>query len=315
MVRHWLAVALTSALMGCYVDPYPEDPFDPGFPEDPTIPQGNGRPDFQIESLSGPSALGMNSQGQLKARLCNRGDTSGSAEVSFFLSTDTVLDRNDQWVATSPRISLTDGFCQDARERAIIPAMPEGRYFLLAVTDPDGLVLEEWENNNLRVGSAIQVDFTAPAAPGLSWVPGANPPRLYAHAEPNASIRVYSNGNCAGTSLGGASAGQGSYCEVPVNTSSYSTSSYSARAYDAAGNASGCSTIPAPDGYGPGPGPGPGPTPDTTPPAAPVIVEANWQYGTTQHALRVRGTTEPGAARGCRPPRCSRARMGRSRRT
>jgi hypothetical protein len=70
---------------------------------------------------------------------------------------------------------------------------------------------------------------------------------------------------------------------MPINISSYPASSYSARAYDEAGNASGCSSIPTPYEY------------DTTPPARPVIVEASWQYGTTQHGLRVRGTTEPGA--------------------
>jgi len=34
---------------------------------------------------------------------------------------------------------------------------------------------------------------------------------------------------------------------------------------------------------------------DTTPPAAPVITEASWQYGSTQNGLRLKGTTEPGA--------------------
>ena len=275
--------------MGCYVEPFPDDSFDPGFPEDPTQPPGNGSPDFQIESLSGPSALGMHSQGQLRARLCNRGDTSGSAEISFFLSTDTTLDRHDQWVATSSRITLSARTCREATERVIMNIMPEGRYFLLAMTDPDDMVREQWENNNLRVGNATRVDFTAPAGPGLSWVPGASSPSLYANAEANVTVRVYSGGICAGTPVASASSGQNSYCEMPINTSSYPASSYSARAYDEAGNASPCVTISAPGGYDPPP------AQDTTPPAAPVIVEATWQYGTTQHGLRVRGTTEPGA--------------------
>src|SRR5690606_13665249 len=160
----------------------------------------------------GPSALGMNSQGLLRARLCNRGDTSGSAEISFFLSTDTVLDRHDQWVATSSRLTLYARTCREASERVIMPIMPEGRYFLLAMTDPDDLVLEQWENNNLRVGNATWVDFTAPAAPGLSWVPGATTPSLYANTEANVTIRIYSGGSCSGRTVGSAGSGQGSYC-------------------------------------------------------------------------------------------------------
>jgi hypothetical protein len=284
MVRHWLAVALTSALMGCYVEPYPDDSFDPDFPEDPTLPQDDGRPDFQLESLTGPPALSMASQDLLRARLCNRGAASGSTEVTFFLSTDTVLDQRDAWLGSSSRISLMAGSCRDASARVVTPAVSEGRYFLLALADPNDMALEGWENNNLRVGGSTWVDFTAPSSPALSWVTGTGSPRLTARSEANVTIRVYSGGSCAGAPVANASSGAGAYCEMPINVSSYPASSYSARAYDEAGNGSGCSSIPAPTGYA-----------DTTPPAAPVIVEASWQYGTTQHALRVRGTTEPGA--------------------
>ncbi len=42
-MRRWLALALASTLVGCYVDPYSDDPsFDPGSPSDPTPPAGSG---------------------------------------------------------------------------------------------------------------------------------------------------------------------------------------------------------------------------------------------------------------------------------
>jgi hypothetical protein len=56
-------------------------------------------------------------------------------------------------------------------------------------------------------------------------------------------------------------------------------------------------TSPAPS-PAPAPGGGGSQTPggyDTTPPPAPLLLEVVWQYGTTQHGLRVRGTTEPGS--------------------
>jgi len=48
----------------------------------------------------------------------------------------------------------------------------------------------------------------------------------------------------------------------------------------------------------PAPAPGPGPyvppdTTDTTPPVAPTLIDASWQYGTTQHGLSVKGLAEP----------------------
>lgn len=198
MVRKWLAVALASALMGCYVEPFPDDSFDTDSPEDPTLPRGAGWPDFQLESLVGPATLTTGSQELVRARLCNRGDTSASTGVSFFLSTDTVLDLRDAWLASSPRLTVLAGSCREASARVVMPAVSKGRYFLIALADPDELVLEGWENNNLRVEGTIWVD-------------------------------------------------------------------------------------PTPARY------------DTTPPEAPVIAEASWQYGTTQHGLRVRGSTEPGA--------------------
>jgi hypothetical protein len=291
MVRKWLVVAFTSALMGCYTEPFPDDSFDPDFPgaEDPFQPPETGRPDFQIESLTGPAALSISSQDLLRARLCNRGTASGSAEVFFFLSANAILDQSDAWVNSSSRITVSAGSCRDATARVLTPVLPEGRYFLIALADPEQKEIEEWENNNLRVGSATLLDFTAPQAPALAWLTSAGSPRLTVLSDAHVNIRVYSGGTCSGSPVASSNSGPGSYCEVPINMLSNPANTYSARAYDEAGNASGCSPIPAPDGYDTPP------AQDTTPPPAPEVDEAAWQYGTTQHGLRVSGTTEPGA--------------------
>jgi hypothetical protein len=134
------------------------------------------------------------------------------------------------------------------------------------------------------------VDVTPPPTPTLSWVlPVAGSsqlPQLRAQSEAGATIRVYSNGSCGGMPIAISQTGSGAYSLLPINTSAYTALSYSAQAFDSAGNASGCSSISAPSTSAPYPR-------DTTPPAAPVINVATWQYGTTQHALLVRGTAEP----------------------
>lgn len=294
-MRRWLAGVLAGTLVGCYVGPYPEDPdVDPDYPEDPSWPHepvpGTGKPDFQIESLTGPSALSLASQELLRARLCNRGDAAGSTAVSFYLSKDNLLDPADVWVSTSATTSLPAGSCREVTARPETPNLQEGNYVLMAFADADELISEARENNNHRVGSSARVDFTPPPNPALSWKPGTSSsrPQLVVRSEANTLVRVYSGGNCSGTPVGESNSGPGAYCELPIDLPSYSSSSYSARAYDAAGNASGCSHIPAPSGNGGGYG-------DTTPPPPPTIIEAKWEYGMVDQDLTVKGTTEPRA--------------------
>src|SRR6218665_4137 len=100
--KRLLALALTGSLTGCLVEPYPEDPFDPNFPDGPS----SIMPDLQIESVTGPSSLGSNSQDFLRARLCNRGGSLATTDVSFFLSKDKVLDPLDRRVGTSEQVTV-----------------------------------------------------------------------------------------------------------------------------------------------------------------------------------------------------------------
>ncbi|MFL5346252.1 MAG: hypothetical protein ACJ8AT_15800 [Hyalangium sp.] len=52
-MRRWLALALASTLVGCYVDPYPDDPsFDPGSPSDSPPPMG---PDDSVDFTPPPA--------------------------------------------------------------------------------------------------------------------------------------------------------------------------------------------------------------------------------------------------------------------
>jgi hypothetical protein len=277
-----LALALTGALTGCYVESYPEDPFDPNFPEDPTLPSA-GAPDLQIESVTGPSQMGPNSQDFLRARLCNRGGGIATTDVSFFLSKDKFLDPLDRRVGTSEQVTVKAGDCKDVMAQVMMQGVAQEGYYLSAVADPSDWVMESSETNNERIGPRIWVDRNAPPVPTLSWVTGT---QMLASSELGTKILVYQGSTCSGEPVVFGYPSQDGYCVMPIDISSYPAASYSARAYDSVGNASGCGTIPAPggsNGY------------DVTPPAPPVITEANWQYSTTQHGLTVKGTTEPGA--------------------
>ncbi|MDC0712284.1 CARDB domain-containing protein [Stigmatella sp. ncwal1] len=331
-IQKWWAGALASALVGCVVGPYPDD-WDSGngsggseVPSPWEPDPGATGVDFQVEFLSGPSALGVGSL--VRARLCNRGTVSGTTQVAFVLSRDAVIDSRDAWLGSSESFLVQPGKCQEVSASVNVPDVAEGTYVLGAIADLEDRVRESNENNNFRSGSSIQVNRTGPSLPSLSWrAPKASDslqvPHLVVQSAPGSTIRVYASQNCTGSEVASGEAGSGSSCEIPIYTPGYTSGGYSARSYNGAGNASGCASIPSyggggggggcggsdggsggggggygSNGYGDGGSDGGSGNCDNTPPAPPVIVEATWQYGSTRHELRVKGTAEPGSTVG-----------------
>ena len=272
MPKWWLG-ALAGALMGCSMS-------SGGEPAD-------GMPEFQLEMLSGPSKLGTGRKDLMVVYLCNQGSVPGSTEVGFYLSRDSIIDESDELLVSSETTPVPAGTCRSASAKAETLHVLEGSYYLGAIADPHDLVREGNETNNRYLGRTVRVDLTPPPAPVLSWLGpagGSSPvPNISALSEPNATILLFRGDSCKGMAV--ANLTSGSYCPAPSGSPEYEvSSSYSARAYDSAGNASDCTSIPVPPGSG---------YQDTTPPAPPVLVGVDWQYGTTQHQLQVTGTAEP----------------------
>ncbi|MFP2903823.1 Ig-like domain-containing protein [Pyxidicoccus sp. 3LFB2] len=261
--RRWWALTLAGTLMGCVIEPPDGDTdWDPDPPPtsewpDPTDPppQGNDTPDFRLESLTGPTDLGAGSQ-KVQARVCNTGTEFGTAEVAFFLSTDRVISGNDRMLSMSSRASLLAGGCQDVSAWVTAPSIDEGSYLLAAQVDPEDRVRETNESNNVRTGSFVLVDRTAPTTPVPAWAEQGSTQEhgLTIEAEPGATVRVYSGPGCSGSVVASTEVESGSYCEVPIRVPSTSSGgTYSVRAYDAAGNGSQCSpTVEYPYGGGSG---------------------------------------------------------------
>ena len=280
----WLLGAFVGTLVGCSEapTPVPEEPSAPG-PEE-LIP---GRPDFEFAFVRGPTELSPRASGPLSALLCNRGDTDGSTEVSFYFSYNSTFDSFDKLVATTEPLFVAAGSCQDVSVLVARPRVPDESYHLLAIADVDMLVSEGREGNNARAGvRKFTVDFHAPPRPVLKWVPGEDPtgsPVLEVISEVNDFVYVYSGESCEGLPVAESRVGSKLFCYMPIDLSGSPSSSYSVKVVDFVDNASACSTIRAPSGYG------------TTAPPDPVITEASWQYASVEHDLRVRGTAQPGA--------------------
>ncbi|MCP3102609.1 hypothetical protein LZ198_27415 [Myxococcus sp. K15C18031901] len=246
--RHWWALALaTGTLTGCIVEhpdldteppPWAQpdpDPFEPG----PSTPDS---PDFELSRLTGPSTLGEAPQ-QVTARVCNYGTSAGTTEVAFFLTTSQSIGATEVLLARSARVSLRPDECQQVSSWVSAQAATEGIYFVSGRADPDGLVNETREGDNVVIGNTVFVDRTPPETPSPVWVKSGEGPahRLTLHTEPGASVFVYPGAGCKGTPVANTQVGESAYCEVPIQVPSTPGAPYSVRVYDGVGNGSHCS--------------------------------------------------------------------------
>jgi hypothetical protein len=240
---------LVGTLVGCLEAPPPDAPDAPG-PEE-LLP---GRPDFEFATVEGPAELSPRASGSLRALLCNRGDTDSSTEVSFYFSYSDTFEPFDKPVARTGPHFVPAGRCQYVSERVARPDVPSGRYHLVAVADEDMRVSEGREGNNALVGrEPFQVDFNAPPRPVLKWVPGeysSEGSLLEVTSEINDFVYVYLGEHCEGRPVAESRVGSGSFCYMPIDLSGTPSSSYSVQVVDFVDNASECSSILAPSGYG-----------------------------------------------------------------
>jgi hypothetical protein len=248
----WLLGTLVGTLVGCSEAPPPEEPSAPETEE--LIP---GRPDFEFATVTGPSELSPRASGPLRALLCNRGDTHGSTEVSFYFSYSNSFEPFDKWVATTEPIFVPAGGCQDVSKLVARPDVPDASYHLIAVADVGMRVSEGREGNNSRVEvGSFHVDFHAPPRPVLKWVSSeysTGSPVLEVTSEINDLVYVYSGESCEGMPVAESIVSSKSFCYMPIDLSGTPSSSYSVKVVDFVDNASPCSTILAPGGYGAAP--------------------------------------------------------------
>jgi subtilase family serine protease len=95
------------------------------------------------------------------AYIYNAGNTTAnSSDVTYYLSTNMVLDASDITLSTTAGTALYGGQYMTASGSIIVPTTtPAGNYYLLAKVDPQNSVTETNENNNV---SYIQITVLAP---------------------------------------------------------------------------------------------------------------------------------------------------------
>lgn len=109
-------------------------------------------PDLVVLSLRGPSSALAGADVTINETTGNREPVpGGSSTTRYFLSTDAIFDGADLLLGSRsvPALSAR-GRSAGSTTVTIPPATPAGKYFLLAVSDAAGVIVEVNESNNQR---------------------------------------------------------------------------------------------------------------------------------------------------------------------
>jgi subtilisin family serine protease/subtilase family serine protease len=119
--------------------------------------------DLTVSATSAPASAVLGNTITVSGTVLNGGTGAAAAStLSFYLSTNNVLDANDTLVGTAAINALGAGASQVASGNVTVPAgLTAGTYFLIAVADSGNVVLESNEANNTRAVSTIVL--SAPA--------------------------------------------------------------------------------------------------------------------------------------------------------
>ncbi|MFT3770243.1 MAG: CARDB domain-containing protein [Minicystis sp.] len=136
------------------------------------------RPDLVVSSLSGPASAAPGVPFTAAVTVCNQGTTaSASSTLSLRLSTDTTINTTDTAVGSATVAALAPGACTNLNV-SCSTSITGGLYYLGAIADLSGTVVELDETNNTRVGAQMGLgskpDLVVSAVSGpVSAAPGS----------------------------------------------------------------------------------------------------------------------------------------------
>ena len=117
------------------------------------------RPDLVVTALSGPISGTKGTRITVMATVKNQGQASASSStLTFYLSIDGTITTHDIKLGDKNINTLSVGSSQNVNVQVTIPSTTAtGTYFIGALADRTGVVVETNESNNARTGNAIAV--------------------------------------------------------------------------------------------------------------------------------------------------------------
>ncbi|HVE82740.1 MAG TPA: CARDB domain-containing protein, partial [Myxococcales bacterium] len=117
-------------------------------------------PDFVVTAASTVASVAPGSWIPLTVTMCNQGTQSGSVSVELWFSTDGYISINDYFGTETESPTLSPGACSTITQYASAPNTL-GTYYLGALADRAGSVVELNEDNNSFTGARV----------GVGWAP------------------------------------------------------------------------------------------------------------------------------------------------
>lgn len=157
------------------------------------------RPDLDALNLAFSStSLHLNVATTVSYTLSNLGSAASPAStVGFYQSADNVFDASDVLVATRPIGALAAG--ASINDSFALTLTNEGSYFIIAVADYSGAIVEGSETNN--ASNAVQVTVSANHAPVITSDGGGDAATIGIDENTSAVTRVTASDQDAGTTF------------------------------------------------------------------------------------------------------------------
>ena len=118
------------------------------------------RPDLLVTAVSGPSSATRGTNIFLMSTVRNQGGVSTGAvvQVGLYLSTDTLITAADTRLGSRSAGRLAAGLSNSGTKTVLVPAtLAPGTYYVGAIADDTGAVVELTETNNSLAGNSLAI--------------------------------------------------------------------------------------------------------------------------------------------------------------
>ncbi|GAB2950635.1 hypothetical protein GCM10027048_14860 [Hymenobacter coalescens] len=154
--------------------------------------------DLVVQTSSAPTTTTAGASLSANAYVLNQGNTiAANSSLGVYFSTNSTLDAADQLLFVSPGGSMSPGFSQYRSGVGTVPTgLAPGTYYLLFVADPQNLVVETNETNNVQTRTIAVVTPAVDLTVSQLYV---SPSTTTAGGTVSVQAYVYNQGNAAAT--------------------------------------------------------------------------------------------------------------------
>lgn len=118
------------------------------------------QPNLVVTALETPYSVAPYNPIDLTVTVCNQGnDWASNSDTLLVVSTDTTITSADTWITSVPTNSLAPGQCDTQSVSYPLPPLMDGAYYIGAIADESGFVIESDETDNTLASDIIGIGY------------------------------------------------------------------------------------------------------------------------------------------------------------